>query len=80
MLTVYINFIVLIEPGEKLYPAMSGMPSVPEDMSTVTETDDSLAQSVSLTTFDDSMGEMTGIQHDNINTVMLQLLVYDGKT
>lgn len=47
--------------GERLYPAMSGLSAIPDEMSaTVTETDDSLAQSVSLPTFDDSNGEMTG--------------------
>ncbi|XP_067680641.1 baculoviral IAP repeat-containing protein 6-like isoform X2 [Haliotis asinina] len=63
-----------VQDGERLYPAMSGLSAIPDEMSaTVAETDDSLAQSVSLPTFDDSNGEITDVESSQVEEVSTTL-------
>ncbi|KAK6180714.1 hypothetical protein SNE40_008714 [Patella caerulea] len=71
--------------GERLYPCM--IRSMTEEDVTVTETDDSLAQSVSLPTFDDSNGDSSeaegsqikenGATFDKDSSMMVDLLLDD---
>ncbi|XP_041353670.1 baculoviral IAP repeat-containing protein 6-like isoform X2 [Gigantopelta aegis] len=47
--------------GERLFPPGNDLPVMTDEEMSVSETDDNLAQSVSLTTFDDSNGEMADL-------------------